>query len=492
MARDVIDAVLGPAARRRARATRPSGGWSARPTPTRWTGSRPSSSTIPAVARRRTGGRGTARRPPRDGGAGRRRARRGARPAPAARPGPPVPRGRGRVGGPPRAGAVARRRPGAPDPARPRSCPTAARRSRRASRRSWPRELGWGDGAPGARGRDVPRNGAREYSVAAAGDGAGAAAPIARRRRRPSTDRAIAGRHRPVTIGAHPRADATLGDLQRTFFDGLYTCRIPVAIGSAVVAVVVLVVAWRRGWFAAARRHPAGRASCSRSSWPSACRSAGTSPRRSASGPSLVEPGPIRPSPAVAPVADRRRPSRQPVERPARVGVPPAAPRLRRPVADAVRRATRSPRGSFHGTDDFHFGAGRRRSSRPRRARYHLRLEDFSVRNGPDLYVYLSPDADDYADGALELGKLKATDGAFGYDLPAGTDPADFASAIIWCKQFTTCSRSRRSTPPDARRTAESQGYGKRTNERVPSRCKCHGSVRGQNVARRNSDSSHG
>ena len=45
--------------------------------------------------------------------------------------------------------------------------------------------------------------------------------------------------------------------------------------------------------------------------------------------------------------------------------------------------------------------------------------------------------ADGYADGSLELGKLKATDGAFGYDLPAGTDPADFASAIIWCKQFS-------------------------------------------------------
>ena len=39
--------------------------------------------------------------------------------------------------------------------------------------------------------------------------------------------------------------------------------------------------------------------------------------------------------------------------------------------------------------------------------------------------------------GALELGKLKATDGAFGYELPPGTDPADFASAIIWCKQFS-------------------------------------------------------
>jgi hypothetical protein len=51
--------------------------------------------------------------------------------------------------------------------------------------------------------------------------------------------------------------------------------------------------------------------------------------------------------------------------------------------------------------------------------------------------VYLSPDANGYATGVLELGKLKATDGAFGYDLPVGTDPDDFASALVWCKQFS-------------------------------------------------------
>src|SRR5262245_23796202 len=48
-----------------------------------------------------------------------------------------------------------------------------------------------------------------------------------------------------------------LDDLQRSFFDGLYTNRIPVAVGSIAVVVVLAVVAWRAGWFAAARRHPA-------------------------------------------------------------------------------------------------------------------------------------------------------------------------------------------------------------------------------------------
>ncbi len=51
--------------------------------------------------------------------------------------------------------------------------------------------------------------------------------------------------------------------------------------------------------------------------------------------------------------------------------------------------------------------------------------------------MYLSPDADGYTRKALEVGRLKATDGSFGYKLPAGTDPAEFKSAIIWCKQFS-------------------------------------------------------
>jgi len=93
--------------------------------------------------------------------------------------------------------------------------------------------------------------------------------------------------------------------------------------------------------------------------------------------------------------------------------------------------------GTFKGTDEFHYGRGTATLIEVEPGRYHLRLQDFSVRNGPDLYVYLSTSATDYTDDALELGTLKATDGSFGYDLPAGTDPARFRSAIIWCKQFS-------------------------------------------------------
>ena len=61
----------------------------------------------------------------------------------------------------------------------------------------------------------------------------------------------------------------------------------------------------------------------------------------------------------------------------------------------------------------------------------------FIVRNGPDLYVYVSPDANGYADGVVELGKLKADKGNQNYDMPAGFDPVVAASVVIWCKQFS-------------------------------------------------------
>jgi hypothetical protein len=67
---------------------------------------------------------------------------------------------------------------------------------------------------------------------------------------------------------------------------------------------------------------------------------------------------------------------------------------------------------------------------------FTLRLEDFAVRNGPDLYVYLSPDATGYAEGAIELGRLKADRGNQNYAVPPGSDLAKVASVVIWCKQF--------------------------------------------------------
>ena len=133
-------------------------------------------------------------------------------------------------------------------------------------------------------------------------------------------------------------------------------------------------------------------------------------------------------APSVAPVV----PTAPPTLAPSPI-LPSASPSAAAPPAAPTTLAS----GAFKGTDDFHFGRGTATIFEVAPGRYHLRLDDFSVRNGPDLYVYLSPDRGGYADDALELGKLKATDGSFGYDLPTGVDPTSFRSAIIWCKQFS-------------------------------------------------------
>jgi hypothetical protein len=92
--------------------------------------------------------------------------------------------------------------------------------------------------------------------------------------------------------------------------------------------------------------------------------------------------------------------------------------------------------GTWRGADDFHFAEGKALLIETEPGKYIVRVEEFSVRNGPDLFVYLSPNADGYDDQALNLGDLKATDGAFNYEIPEGTDVSEFRSVVVWCKQF--------------------------------------------------------
>jgi hypothetical protein len=66
-----------------------------------------------------------------------------------------------------------------------------------------------------------------------------------------------------------------------------------------------------------------------------------------------------------------------------------------------------------------------------------VRLEDFAVRNGPDLFVMLSPERRGYDDAAVDLGRLKADRGNQNYRVPAGVDIDEAASVIIWCRQFS-------------------------------------------------------
>jgi hypothetical protein len=67
-----------------------------------------------------------------------------------------------------------------------------------------------------------------------------------------------------------------------------------------------------------------------------------------------------------------------------------------------------------------------------------VRFEGLDVSNGPDLRVVLSTEPGGYADGALELGRLKGNQGNQNYDVPSGADLTPFRSVVIWCDRFST------------------------------------------------------
>ena len=93
--------------------------------------------------------------------------------------------------------------------------------------------------------------------------------------------------------------------------------------------------------------------------------------------------------------------------------------------------------GEWQGSDDFHFAEGKVLIIETEPGVYILRVEEFSVRNGPDLFVYLSRDPDGWEEeGAINLGDLKATDGAFNYEIPGDVDIEEFQSAVVWCQRF--------------------------------------------------------
>ena len=199
-----------------------------------------------------------------------------------------------------------------------------------------------------------------------------------------------------------------LGDLERLFATSLYPLRVPIALGLAAGLLVLALVARRRGWFAAARRHP-GRAAA----LALVLVAVGGPIAWYLGSPLFIRTSLVEPAPNAGPTA---APTSGPSARPAASG------------------AFRS--GSFVGADDFHFGSGNALLIETAPGSWVVRFEDFSVRNGPDLYVYLSPDPAGYVTGATELGTLKATDGDFNTDVPSGTDVASMHSVVIWCKQF--------------------------------------------------------
>jgi len=226
-----------------------------------------------------------------------------------------------------------------------------------------------------------------------------------------------------------------LGDLGSAVLGGLYAQRVAVAMIGAVVLVAIAAIAQRRGWFRAARRHR-GRSVAVLVPALAIALPVGwylASPLVLSS--TLDEPEPT--SIAVATSAEPGGGRATASTNASPSATPAAASGI--PTIASTAPVLRTFAGTFHGSDEFHFGEGTARLIETAPGEFVVRLERFSVRNGPDLYVYLSPDRSGYATGSVELGRLKADRGNQKYAVPAGaiTDPSRAASVVIWCKQFS-------------------------------------------------------
>jgi len=229
-------------------------------------------------------------------------------------------------------------------------------------------------------------------------------------------------------LGHQAREPETLvefiGDLERAFASAIYPNRWTVALAATLILVAIGVRARQRRWDQAARRHPRRTLAAALiittvvgpAGWylasPLFLSTSVDEPPPVAAGDPSPAPSATLPTPSVAtagPAGPSAASTAQPMER----------------------------TGSFMGADEFHFGEGTARLIETAPGQYTLRLEGFAVRNGPDLYVYLSPDPGGYADGAIALGRLKADRGNQNYEVPAGTDLSNVESVVIWCRQFS-------------------------------------------------------
>ena len=111
------------------------------------------------------------------------------------------------------------------------------------------------------------------------------------------------------------------------------------------------------------------------------------------------------------------------------------------PGGAAPAQLTVVSQGNFTDADDFHKGSGVASIVRTPDGKAIVRFENFKVTNGPQLEVFLAPHPQPgnhdqvYAD-SLGLGALKASEGAFSYELPAGDDGARYQSVVIYCVPF--------------------------------------------------------
>ena len=90
--------------------------------------------------------------------------------------------------------------------------------------------------------------------------------------------------------------------------------------------------------------------------------------------------------------------------------------------------------GQFEGKT-FHRGSGTAELVKTG-DRYAVRFEsDFSVTNGPDLFVHFGNN--NKVDKSARLGKLKGSKGSQNYVVPTDIDPTQYSEVWIYCRAFS-------------------------------------------------------
>ncbi|MDP2647705.1 MAG: DM13 domain-containing protein [Candidatus Yanofskybacteria bacterium] len=94
--------------------------------------------------------------------------------------------------------------------------------------------------------------------------------------------------------------------------------------------------------------------------------------------------------------------------------------------------------GKFVEVDLIHKGSGDAKLIQVD-GKYILRLENFNVTSGPDLYIYLAKTGQPTGDieslgDFIDLGLLKGTSGNQNYEIAGNI--TGYKTAVVWCKQY--------------------------------------------------------
>lgn len=108
-------------------------------------------------------------------------------------------------------------------------------------------------------------------------------------------------------------------------------------------------------------------------------------------------------------------------------------------LLENMESIAQAQRGSFVEVDFIHKGSGEARLIRDDLGHALVRLENFKVTNGPDLYVYLSKSENpkETIGEFINLGRLKGNQGNQNYEVQENVNIGEYKSVIIWCQRFS-------------------------------------------------------